>query len=90
MTPAPRQLALALDHPESLVREDFLSGPSNASALALVEMDANIANAPAATPKTANFPTFPLIIKILLRGRLTIKARCCKRYRQKSEQALRK
>jgi chromosomal replication initiation ATPase DnaA len=37
MTPAPRQLALALDHPESLVREDFLSGPPNASALALIE-----------------------------------------------------
>ena len=36
MTPAPRQLALALDHPESLVREDFLSGPSNASALAMI------------------------------------------------------
>jgi chromosomal replication initiation ATPase DnaA len=37
MTAAPRQLALALDHPESLAREDFLSGPSNASALALIE-----------------------------------------------------
>jgi chromosomal replication initiation ATPase DnaA len=37
MTPAPRQLALALDHPESLAREDFLSGPPNASALALIE-----------------------------------------------------
>lgn len=33
----PRQLALALDHAESLAREDFLSGPSNASALALIE-----------------------------------------------------
>ncbi|HEY7245497.1 MAG TPA: chromosomal replication initiator DnaA [Xanthobacteraceae bacterium] len=37
MTGAPRQLALALDHPESLTREDFLSGPSNAPALALIE-----------------------------------------------------
>ena len=34
---SPRQLALALDHPESFAREDFLSGPSNASALALVD-----------------------------------------------------
>lgn len=34
---APTQLALALDHAESLAREDFLSGPSNAAALALVE-----------------------------------------------------
>jgi chromosomal replication initiation ATPase DnaA len=33
----PTQLALALDHAESLAREDFLSGPSNAAALALVE-----------------------------------------------------
>ena len=33
----PRQLALALAHTESFAREDFLSGPSNASALALVE-----------------------------------------------------
>jgi chromosomal replication initiation ATPase DnaA len=33
----PRQLALALDHKESLAREDFLSGPSNAAALALVD-----------------------------------------------------
>jgi chromosomal replication initiation ATPase DnaA len=33
----PRQLALALDHAESLAREDFLVGPSNATALALVE-----------------------------------------------------
>jgi chromosomal replication initiation ATPase DnaA len=33
----PRQLALALGHTESLAREDFLEGPSNASALALVE-----------------------------------------------------
>jgi chromosomal replication initiation ATPase DnaA len=33
----PRQLALALDHAESFAREDFLSGPSNAAALALVE-----------------------------------------------------
>jgi chromosomal replication initiation ATPase DnaA len=33
----PTQLALALDHAESLAREDFLSGPSNAAALSLVE-----------------------------------------------------
>ena len=38
MAPGPRQLALALDHPESLAREDFLSGPSNMAALALVDM----------------------------------------------------
>ena len=34
---APRQLALALDHAESFAREDFLGGPSNAAALALIE-----------------------------------------------------
>ena len=34
---APRQLALALDHAESLAREDFLSGPSNAAALKLID-----------------------------------------------------
>jgi chromosomal replication initiation ATPase DnaA len=33
----PRQLALALDHAESLAREDFLAGPSNAAALSLIE-----------------------------------------------------
>ena len=33
----PRQLALALDHPASFAREDFLSGPANAAALALIE-----------------------------------------------------
>jgi chromosomal replication initiation ATPase DnaA len=38
MAPGPRQLALALDHPESLAREDFLSGPSNMAALALVDI----------------------------------------------------
>jgi chromosomal replication initiation ATPase DnaA len=32
-----RQLALSLEHTESFAREDFLSGPSNAAALALVE-----------------------------------------------------
>ncbi len=32
----PRQLALALGHRESHAREDFLEGPSNAAALALV------------------------------------------------------
>jgi chromosomal replication initiation ATPase DnaA len=34
---APRQLVLALDHAESFAREDFLAGPSNAAALALIE-----------------------------------------------------
>src|SRR5262249_20763157 len=34
---APRQLALALSHAESFAREDFLPGPGNAGALALVE-----------------------------------------------------
>jgi len=34
---APRQLVLALDHAVSYAREDFLSGPSNATALALIE-----------------------------------------------------
>ena len=33
----PRQLALALDHAESYAREDFLSGPCNAAALALID-----------------------------------------------------
>jgi chromosomal replication initiation ATPase DnaA len=33
----PRQLAFPLDHAESFAREDFLSGPSNAAALALVD-----------------------------------------------------
>lgn len=33
----PRQLVLALDHAVSFAREDFLGGPSNAAALALVE-----------------------------------------------------
>ena len=33
----PRQLALALPHAESFAREDFLAGPSNAAALALIE-----------------------------------------------------
>jgi chromosomal replication initiation ATPase DnaA len=36
-TSRPRQLALALDHAESYAREDFLSGPGNAAALALIE-----------------------------------------------------
>ena len=35
--PRPRQLALALDHAESFAREDFLVGPSNEAALALIE-----------------------------------------------------
>ncbi len=34
---APRQLVLALDHAVSFAREDFLPGPSNAGALALIE-----------------------------------------------------
>lgn len=34
---APRQLLLALDHAVSFAREDFLSGPSNAAALRLIE-----------------------------------------------------
>ena len=33
----PRQLALALAHAENFAREDFLTGPSNAVALALIE-----------------------------------------------------
>jgi chromosomal replication initiation ATPase DnaA len=33
----PRQLALALDHVENFGREDFLGGPSNAAALALID-----------------------------------------------------
>ena len=33
----PRQLALTLPHAESLSRDDFLEGPSNAQALALIE-----------------------------------------------------
>ena len=37
MRVAPRQLALSLDHAESFAREDFLSGPSNAAALALMK-----------------------------------------------------
>jgi chromosomal replication initiation ATPase DnaA len=37
MAPHPRQLALALDHAESYAREDFLSGPCNDSALALID-----------------------------------------------------
>jgi chromosomal replication initiation ATPase DnaA len=34
---APTQLALALGHAESHAREDFLAGPSNATALGLIE-----------------------------------------------------
>jgi chromosomal replication initiation ATPase DnaA len=34
---SPRQLALALDHAESFDREDFLEGPPNAAALALID-----------------------------------------------------
>lgn len=36
-TSAPRQLALALGHAESFARDDFLEGPANAAALALIE-----------------------------------------------------
>jgi len=36
-TTPPRQLAFALDHIESFERDDFLSGPSNRSALSLIE-----------------------------------------------------
>ena len=34
---APRQLVLALDHAVCFAREDFLAGPSNDKALALIE-----------------------------------------------------
>ena len=34
---APRQLVLALDHPVSFARDDFLRGPPNAAAFALIE-----------------------------------------------------
>jgi chromosomal replication initiation ATPase DnaA len=37
MKAQPRQLALALAHPESLTRDDFLGGSSNAGALRLIE-----------------------------------------------------
>ena len=37
MRDGPRQLALALGHAESFAREDFLSGSSNARALALMD-----------------------------------------------------
>jgi chromosomal replication initiation ATPase DnaA len=37
MPARPRQLALALDHAESHAREDFVSGPCNQAALALVD-----------------------------------------------------
>ena len=37
MSVHPRQLALALDHAESYAREDFLAGPCNEQALALIE-----------------------------------------------------
>lgn len=36
-TDGPRQLALALPHAESHARDDFVTGPGNAAALALVE-----------------------------------------------------
>lgn len=34
---SPRQLAFALDHSESLTRDDFLVGPSNEAAMAMIE-----------------------------------------------------
>ncbi len=37
MNSRPRQLALVLDHAESYAREDFFSGPCNASALRLID-----------------------------------------------------
>jgi len=37
MASRPRQLTLALDHAESFARDDFLSGPSNAAALAYID-----------------------------------------------------
>ena len=37
MSALPRQLALALDHAERLMREDFLPGPSNEMALAMID-----------------------------------------------------
>src|SRR4029079_18254998 len=37
MSSRPLQLAFALDHEESFAREDFLAGPSNSGALALIE-----------------------------------------------------
>jgi chromosomal replication initiation ATPase DnaA len=37
MSSHPRQLALALDHAESYAREDFLPGPCNEAALALID-----------------------------------------------------
>lgn len=36
-SPGPHQLVLALGHAESFAREDFIAGPSNEAALALVE-----------------------------------------------------
>src|SRR4051812_17302048 len=41
---SPRQLALALDHAESFARDDFLGGPSNAAALALIDVWPDWAN----------------------------------------------
>jgi chromosomal replication initiation ATPase DnaA len=37
MSQAPRQLALALGHTDSFAREDFLAGPTNTDALAMIE-----------------------------------------------------
>jgi chromosomal replication initiation ATPase DnaA len=37
MPSPPRQLALALDHPESYAREDFLAGPCNLGPLELID-----------------------------------------------------
>ena len=37
MSTSPRQLAFALNHSESFAREEFLTGPSNAAAINLIE-----------------------------------------------------
>ena len=39
----PRQLAFALPHAESLTRDNFLEGPANEAALALIEQLAGLA-----------------------------------------------
>ena len=59
---SPRQLALALDHTESFAREDFLTGPSNAQALALIE------SWPDWPSRTVNEPVLRAIIEEALAG----------------------
>ena len=51
----PRQLAFALPHAESLSRDDFLEGPSNAQALADRQADAAAVNP--VLPPTNGGPT---------------------------------